>query len=880
MSRLAVGSIVVFFLTFLGIFLGSSEVAGYAGSDILPTPQPQYNVDRPYVPHLQPPNANNELMVADVVPASAAIITNPVLDMKILVIRSNGTSDEGIYDTATIFLDILGVPYDTLETIASGDTLKESDLSDGVNHGRYYAVFITTSNVWYALSANDKTLLQTYERDYAVRQVTWYAYPSAGDYGLDFTRVVAANNETWCPGTPQGVPFNASLTTTGQSVFHYLHSNVLIPMDGGCLYGYMATPAAGADVTTIINNDSSGETFLAVFRPGDGREQMVMTVGSYYPSIPPGYIHARILPYGIINWATKGLFLGEHHAYFTPQPDDVFSWGDLWNVETHDYILDTGYRNEPSDLVNLVDWMTAFKTNVPNAARFRIEMPFNGDGTEQDRVNDTGPVIANTLTAKAVELEGSFTWLNHTYTHRDLNHVTENIVSDEIYKNTQLAAFLGLTDYAISTLLTGDYSGLNVGAVNPNVANAAYALGVRFMEANASVPEYNNPTPNTGIHHPNQPDILLLPRYANNVYYATTNPEEETDLYNMLYCPGYAANPNTTPLCFDYATIMDAITNQALGFLLDYSVNATMFHMNNFDEYSDGRTLMTDYIEELYGKYNAFYNNSSPILSLRTQEIGQVMLAREAYNASGVTGQLTCGNVITLTTTNAATIPVTGVNYGSNVETYANQPISYLAMSNADTLVIPGETPSIPAGITDLSITRSGGDVLLSWSPTSQDTDNNPLTALAYRVYARANDPYFTPTPDDLLSEVTSNSFTHVGGTGDVDNNYTYVITAIGDNCWKRESVISNRMGEFDYRLQGGTVSDSVLGSLAKAADLKDYISSNTNVAVTIKSLAKWNPVAKLYTYYSTLLIPNGVFSLRLGKTDQLSISATQVARR
>ena len=290
-----------------------------------------------------------------------------------------------------------------------------------------------------------------------------------------------------------------------------------------------------------------------------------------------------------------------------------------------------------------------------------------------------------------------------------------------------------------------------------------------------------------------QPAILQVPRYANNIFYAVTTPEEETDLYNWIYCPGYAANPNTTPRCFDYNYIIDSVTGQALRFMLDYSVNATMFHMNNFNNYGGGRTVMTDFTEALYAKYNALFAANVPVLSLRTQTIGQAMRDRMAYNASGVSGQLACGNQITLKTTQAATIPLTGVSFGTKVETYAGQPISSIAMGANATVVIPGTAAKAPAAISGLTAALSGGDVVLNWPAVTQATDGSALTALVYRVYARANDPAFTPTPADLVGEVAGTTFTHIGGSNPALN-YTYVVTAIGNNCWKLESALSNRV--------------------------------------------------------------------------------------
>ena len=267
-----------------------------------------------------------------------------------------------------------------------------------------------------------------------------------------------------------------------------------------------------------------------------------------------------------------------------------------------------------------------------------------------------------------------------------------------------MAANLGFTDYSNQTLLTGDHSGTN--PPNPNLATAALSPGVRYLLVNASlrVMGCNNPTPNTGIPHPTQPAILLVLRDANNIFYAVTTPEEETDLYKSIYCTGY---PTTDCPLYTYNYIIDSVTNQALRFMLDYSVNATMFHMNNFNNYGGGRTVMTDFIEALYAGYNAVY---APIYRAGAEPTHAGDRAEDAYrmadNAFGISGQLACGNQITLNTTQAATIPLTGVSYGSNVETYAGQPISYIPMGGNATVVIPAGYRQHAAAITGLEAKR------------------------------------------------------------------------------------------------------------------------------------------------------------------------------
>ena len=73
---------------------------------------------------------------------------------------------------------------------------------------------------------------------------------------------------------------------------------------------------------------------MSIYEPTDSGEQMVVTAAAYYPATPPVSVHGRLLPYGIINWTTKGVFLGQRHLYFTPQPDDMLSFGDRWDATT------------------------------------------------------------------------------------------------------------------------------------------------------------------------------------------------------------------------------------------------------------------------------------------------------------------------------------------------------------------------------------------------------------------------------------------------------------------------------------------------------------------------------------------------------------------
>ncbi len=735
---------------------------------------------------------------------SLQVIETPTKEMKVLVILDSVIQIEGedypdgINQMMTGYLDILGIPYDVIDvnerTAGSAPLITDAMLWDGVDHGYYYAIFIGNNTVWWpqdpdpgdplqlqqGLTEDERNLIRAYERNFAVRRVTWYAYPEATQYGLDFV-----------DGTLS--PVTVTMTDPGKEVFGYLKPDVTLSLTGG--YTYLAAPAAGADFTPLWQADGGGNPVMGIFAPLDAGEHLVVTASAYYPATPPVSLHGRLWPYGIINWATRGIFLGERHLYFVPQPDDVLSFGDRWDPISHTVYYDDGFRLVAEDLDNLVSWMDEFIATVPNAGDFKIEMPFNGEGVLLD-LDGTGEIAAGSLSARARDLQDRFVWLNHTYSHENLDSASVELVRTEILSNTEVAERLGFTDYVTDTLLTGAYSGLN----NYNLVSTAYDLGIRYILANASQPGYNNPTPNTGLTpYAGQPDLLLVPRLANNIFYFASTPEQEADYYNMVYdainnvyyCQDYYNNPSPENLCYTYEELLDLITNQALGFLLDFNINATMFHMNNlyaYDAPNSDKTLLGDYVESLYGKYNSYYRENVPILSLRTQEIGQRMWERMDYDASGVSGIIACSNDITLTmpitAPTSVKAPVTGIIYqGENAttETYAGQDITTISMAPGQTLFVPATTaPSplaavlatAPDAVTGLSITLNpDGSRLLSWDPAEG--------VFGYRIYRGS-------TPETVVE------IDVIAGTSYLDSEVTdattYAVTAIADDCFKEES--------------------------------------------------------------------------------------------
>jgi uncharacterized lipoprotein YddW (UPF0748 family) len=111
----------------------------------------------------------------------------------------------------------------------------------------------------------------------------------------------------------------------------------------------------------------------------------------------------------------------------------------------------------------------------------------------------------------------------------------------------------------------------------------------------------------------------------------------------------------------------------------------------------------------------------------------------------------------------------------------------------------PLEPEAPPAAIADLQATKSGADILLTWSAVTTDTLGNPATIDEYVVY-RATDPY--SPPGDSIGSTTLTEYTDPGAAGSAVINYYYVVKAVDEG--QSKSSDSNRVGEFDRGLNVG----------------------------------------------------------------------------
>lgn len=619
-------------------------------------------------------NALDATFTAAVAPTALVSHTSDPRDMKLLVITAINT--EPSYLAVSTFLSQLGTPFDTL--VASQTSLTDSLLWDGISHGYYQGIILSsgdllyldaTTNTWItAFDTTEWNTLWNYETMFGIRQVTSYTFP----YGFPDTYGLA--DPTYAYVDTTSTPLQSSLTAAGKQIFSYLNTNSKVAIQYAWNYLATVNPSEAANVTQLLTAPYNGTTYTlaAVKKYSDGRENLAITADNNW-----FLIHSQLLSYGIINWVTKGLFQGERHVTINAQPDDLFIDDDMWDSRTLTDTTGLTFRMKGSDFTAFNNWQNTLRSRYPLASTLKVEWPFNGEGASGIYNNDTlTPVVKN--------LKANFNFISHTYTHANLDAIDYATTTSELTQNNNFATTFGLTNYFKDSFVNPDISGL----YNPTFAQAAYNFGLRYMISDASRTGWNNPSPNAGFVSQYQNGLLILPRKASSLFYNLRTPAEWVSEYNCYYGPQATClngawkywNHNLT-----YQEILNDESNYWLSYLITWNVDGVMFHQPNTGTYDSTHSLLGDLLDATLKKYTAMYN--LPVQNLTEHEIGLRMTARMSYNNSGVNATLYPGSKIVLKTVNGATIPVTGLKY-TGYETYGGQTISHIAMNANQTITV------------------------------------------------------------------------------------------------------------------------------------------------------------------------------------------------
>ena len=390
-----------------------------------------------------------------------AAAVGPV-DMKVLVISADGRESD--FTATQAHLRQIGIPFDTMIATQSPD-LTAAKLSNGNIRGYYQAVILTTGNLTYfepttsqwqsAFTAAEWATLWDYEARFNVRQVTSYTFPYGfpDSYGLNLVSV----QDTLT------TPLQATLTTAGQGVFSDLNGATPISFNGAWVY--LATVVNGA-VTTPLITTPQGYAIASINTYPDGRQNLTVTAANN-----PELLHSMLLSYGVINWVTKGLFLGERHANMGYQIDDLYTEDDIWDPAALSDQTGLTYRNNAADITAALAWQNSIRS-LPLTRNFRMEWAFNAEGA-------SGIYVPDDLTPAVKANQAQFNFVNHTFTHLNLDAPTTAAqVTTELSRNHNFRATVPFTNYSRDSLVQPDISGLT----NPQFFQAANQFGIRYIE--------------------------------------------------------------------------------------------------------------------------------------------------------------------------------------------------------------------------------------------------------------------------------------------------------------------------------------------------------------------------------------------------------------
>ena len=649
-------------------------------------------------------------------------------DMKLLVVAVDGT--EPSFAAIKSFIETLGIPYQVAFTVNTSTPSTPSlnplpALADAAGtKGYFQGIILTSGNLAYCgvspcisgLNTDDWTRLETYTRDFGVRMVAMYAWPEPR-WGLAYSSSLSAGS----------TPVSAALTGDAATLFPYLNRTNPVPIANSYIYLSTAAPAAGDSTTPFLT--VNGLIVGAVNRKADGREYLALTVDNN-----PYLTHSLELSYGILNWVTKGVFLGARKVYIAPQVDDLFLANDLF-VAGNAACTPGGFVNDPTydpaeacptrratgaDLDALADWQAKWNANTQFKG-FKISHAFNGAGA----VGTNGNVLTSDSLVKSLSsLKSKFYWVTHTWDHEDLDcfdpvpnagstscvPATYNQSITELSKNFSLARTLGLPIDSPS-IVTPGISGLK----NPNFMSAAVAQGIRYAVSDTSKPEYLPEIPNTGIRNPLQPSVLMIPRRPTNIFYNTFTGNTRTagslpDEYNYFFGPngifriGGPGGPPFFTTTQTYNDIVQRESDNLLAYMLRYEIYPQMYHQSNIVRFSGARSLLTDVHDAAFQKFSKISN--LPVISLQQTEIGQEIERKMNAISAGVSGVLTPGVGITLTAATGNAVPIVTGACGGGCEVYGGQCLSKLNVNAgyATTISLSSASCTAPSSVTTTPI--------------------------------------------------------------------------------------------------------------------------------------------------------------------------------
>jgi len=471
--------------------------------------------------------------------------------------------------------------------------------------------------------------LTSYEQTFKVRRLNWYTNPTP-DFGLNFSLSQVPDT-----GTDSG-----TFTAAAAPIFFYANPNTPVAISNAFIFLTTPTTPSGGGTVTPLLVDPAGNTLSAITNFSDGRQYLSQMFDSN-----AFLMHNLRLAYGLLNWVTKGVFLGDYHVYASAQVDDFFINDAEWvpgtsctNPVTHDrnppdLATLPNFRLTSADMAPLVAWQNA-KQADPLLSNFKLTIAFNGAGTVGNPAW-TGlslPGITNTLAISPTNPNGvvddlvynlstyqqSFHWITHTFDHpNSLNPLHKSdpggdpdapqidSIDLEILTNLYVAGDPnGLQldpDPSDTTPPAGATGGVNrltftdfnpgnlvspgvTGLNDPLVPTYLFQDGIRYVVTDTSVIGQPNNGPNPS------PNVGIVNSFAPGIYEVPRYPNDI--FYNAANWADdqaefrciYGPNPGPAQPPFDAYVAKDILNFVSDSFvvnLLKGDMNPEMFHQPN-----------------------------------------------------------------------------------------------------------------------------------------------------------------------------------------------------------------------------------------------------------------------------------------------------------
>ena len=525
----------------------------------------------------------------------ASPIAGASVDARVLVITATGNN--AAFNAIENTLEYLGTPFDVLNA-STGPALTADALGSGA-HGKYNAVFLDVGDLSAARFTDAEwAALTTYEVEFGVRRVSLYTSPNAS-YGLADDDVGVDPDD------------GADLGDLHRGRRGALRRGRTAPTPSSSIRAMPTRPSATDSATTPLLVDASGNVYAATRSYPDGREALALTFGQ-----ASSYVSYLELAYGLVSWATRGLFVGERHVYAVPQIDDLFLSSAIYTGGV--------YRITDADLQAFADWQSATRAK-PLTAGFRAAWAANGAGSSS-RPGDP-------LTAKAVALGAGIR----------LDQPQLGSSGARRRSATPQCRHRVHPERSVPARARASCPTRRINAVTPNVSGlgsadamrAIHDVGIQQIVSDTSVTGENNPSPNAGIWNALEPSVLEIPRKATDLYFNVSQPSEWIPEYEALARCRRArlSDPGDDPE-----------RRRSSGYMLNGSNDPWMFHQANARDYDGaGHSLLSDLLDATFAKYAAVM--TFPVVSPTMDDLATRVRNRMALDASGVVATVASGSL-------------------------------------------------------------------------------------------------------------------------------------------------------------------------------------------------------------------------------------------